>query len=87
MKLQSFLSKYIIEGHDFVVWCPSHSVTLYDKCDLFEVSMHKDFDSLCIFDYMLVDSVCVNGLCIQINCHFQKRKWDRDILALSNKFK
>lgn len=79
MKLKNFVSKYLVcdDGfREFVIWCSDESNTLYDSDDYFNC-MFSD-GVLKLFDYMIVDDVCVNGLCIQINCHFQKRKYNKD---------
>lgn len=81
IKLLDFIDKYM-RNAGFVVWCPSFSNILYDSEDVFEPLIVRESDTLCIFDYFIVDDICTNGGWIQINCHFNKRKWNRDAKAL-----
>lgn len=73
--LKKFVFDFCYE-REFVIWCPDHSNELYDEREFFEC-MRSD-SPVRLFDYMIVDDICVNGV-IQINCHFNNRRWKKDL--------
>ena len=79
VKLLDFVDKFV--SCDFIVWCPDFSNELYDRDEIFETQVVKNSDEICIFDYFIVDDVCVNG-CLQINCHFNSRSYYKHIKDL-----
>lgn len=76
-----FIDKYM-RNAAYVVWCPTFSNVLYDSEDVFESTMSGS--PLTIFNCMLVEDICVNGACVQINCVFQGKKWNRSIKYFEN---